>query len=178
MLIPQLLFLTQPSGADLDQVEKETNDAIDLLSSMGCALNACTLPGEPMNSRLMNSHRMEFGIGIHGEAGTEIQSVLPADDVVDKLMEAITGPPSYYLPLDVRSSYPISVSSFSSPQLTTTISLTKKPVVICYINESVLFSSFLTILLTTVRPMSGWSYLLTGEYACNLTGRPLPWYFF
>ncbi len=72
------------------------------MSSMGCALNACALPGEAVNTRLMDSNSMEFGLGIHGEAGTEVvESVLPANDVVDKLMEAITGPPNSFLPLDV-----------------------------------------------------------------------------
>ncbi len=97
---------------------------------MGCALSACTLPGEPVNSRLMGSNRMEFGLGIHGEAGTEvIESVLPANDVVDKLMEAITGPPNNYLPLDVMSQPLVSFFFLSPPPAYYTISLPKRPVV-------------------------------------------------
>ncbi len=112
------------------------------MASMGCALNACTLPGEPINTRLMNSKTMEFGLGIHGEPGTEIQPVLSADDSVDKLMHAITGPPNCYLLLDVRSSYRIrgGFLLFPLPSLPYHCYLPyqEAPVVIFYIDESVL----------------------------------------
>ncbi len=140
-----------PSGADLDQIERETKDAIDSMASMGCALTACTLPGQPVNQRLMGLNRMEFGLGIHGEPGMEVvDSVLPADDVVDKLMEAITGPPNYYLPLHVRSKpfvFPLSsLSLLSALPRSQSYMYTR----IDYINQGVLFYcsiQYLTVLL-------------------------------
>ena len=79
------------AGAPLAQVLAVATAAERSVGSVGVALDVCSLPGQPKNDRLTASE-MEMGLGIHGEPGTQKLSVLPCDDIVDRMLSMICDP--------------------------------------------------------------------------------------
>ena len=79
------------AGAPLAQVLAIATAAERSVGSVGVALDVCSLPGQPKNDRLTGSE-MEMGLGIHGEPGTQKLSVLPCDDIVDRMLSMICDP--------------------------------------------------------------------------------------
>jgi len=77
------------AGQSLDQVRDLCKRVNSQVRSMGMALTSCTVPhiGKPTFD--LPEDEMEFGVGIHGEPGRERMKLLPADEIVDRLMEPI-----------------------------------------------------------------------------------------
>jgi dihydroxyacetone kinase-like protein len=77
------------SGAELDELVRIGEKVIAGVRSMGIALSSCTPPerGTPLFE--IGDDEMEVGIGIHGEPGRERTRLVPADDVVDILLDAV-----------------------------------------------------------------------------------------
>src|SRR5699024_7377512 len=59
--------------------------------SMAVALRPCTLPGSDRPSFDLPDGRMEVGIGIHGERGTERAETQPAHAIAVRLADAVVG---------------------------------------------------------------------------------------
>jgi len=57
--------------------------------SMGMALTSCTVPHVGKPTFALPDDEMEVGVGIHGEPGRRRAKVLPADEIVELLMEPI-----------------------------------------------------------------------------------------
>jgi dihydroxyacetone kinase-like protein len=77
------------AGQSLDQIRDLCKRVNSQVRSMGMALTSCTVPhiGKPTFD--LPEDEMEFGVGIHGEPGRQRMKFLPADDIVDLLMEPI-----------------------------------------------------------------------------------------
>ena len=60
------------SGADLDDVIRAAQKAIDNTRSMGIGLSSCTIPEVGHSNFTIAEGKMEVGIGHHGEPGIEI----------------------------------------------------------------------------------------------------------
>jgi len=77
------------AGQSLDQVRDLCKRVNSQVRSMGMALTSCTVPhiGKPTFD--LPEDEMEFGVGIHGEPGRERMKLLPADEIVNRLMEPI-----------------------------------------------------------------------------------------
>jgi len=77
------------AGQSLDQVRDLCKRVNSQVRSMGMALTSCTVPhiGKPTFD--LPEDEMEFGVGIHGEPGRKRMKLLPADEIVDRLMEPI-----------------------------------------------------------------------------------------
>ena len=56
---------------------------------MGMALTSCTVPAAGKPTFELGDDEMEMGIGIHGEPGRERVPLGPADDIVERLADAI-----------------------------------------------------------------------------------------
>jgi dihydroxyacetone kinase len=56
---------------------------------MGLALSACTVPAAGQPGFDLGADEMEWGLGIHGEAGVERSPMRSADDIVDRLLTRI-----------------------------------------------------------------------------------------
>ena len=56
---------------------------------MGMALTSCTVPHVGRPTFALPEDEMEFGVGIHGEPGRKRMKLLPADEIVEMLMEPI-----------------------------------------------------------------------------------------
>lgn len=57
--------------------------------SMGMALTSCTVPHVGKPTFDLPEDEMELGVGIHGEPGRQRVKMLPADEIVEQLMEPI-----------------------------------------------------------------------------------------
>ena len=76
-------------GASLAEVAEAAEAAAFNTRSMGVALTSCTIPaaGEPTFE--IGEMEMELGMGIHGEPGLRRGEIMPADDVVDEMLEHV-----------------------------------------------------------------------------------------
>ena len=75
--------------ADLDEVKRIADKAIDNTRSMGVALSPCTIPavGEP--TFILGENEMEIGMGIHGEQGIESGDLKTADEIVEIMLSKV-----------------------------------------------------------------------------------------
>jgi len=89
------VFVIKIAGAisaiskDLEEVVRVTTKARDNTRSMGVALSAGSLPetGEP--TFVLGDDELEIGMGVHGEPGVGREKMLPADAIVEKMMDLI-----------------------------------------------------------------------------------------
>lgn len=89
------LFVIKIAGAvaatagDLEEVYRVTAKARDWTRSMGVALSAGSIPetGEPTFE--LPEDEIEVGMGLHGEPGVSRQKLIPADPLVDMMLEHI-----------------------------------------------------------------------------------------
>jgi dihydroxyacetone kinase-like protein len=74
---------------DLDEVFRVTSQARDNTRSMGVAVAAGSIPetGEPTFE--LPDDEIEIGMGLHGEPGVAREKLLPADALVEKMMDRI-----------------------------------------------------------------------------------------
>lgn len=80
--------------ATLEQVHAAAINAAKNMGTMGIALSTCTLPGAVPSQRLAEPTLIEVGMGIHGEAGREQQTIQTsgaANQVADIMVESIVG---------------------------------------------------------------------------------------
>ncbi len=76
-------------GASLSEVQEAAQKVIDQVRTMGAAIEPCTVPAAGKPGFELAENEMEIGIGIHGEPGTHRESLKPADEIVDLLLEQI-----------------------------------------------------------------------------------------
>lgn len=74
---------------DFDDIEQVTIKARDNIRSMGVAVSAGTIPENGTPTFEIGDDEIEIGMGIHGEPGVERKKIIPADELVSEMMEAI-----------------------------------------------------------------------------------------
>ncbi len=76
-------------GGSLDDVVRVTEKALANTRTMGVALSPCTVPmaGKPTFS--IGEDEMEIGMGIHGEPGKKREKLQSADQISERMLEAI-----------------------------------------------------------------------------------------
>ncbi|KMS82282.1 dihydroxyacetone kinase, partial [Streptomyces regensis] len=91
VLLEKLAGAAAARGDALDDVESLARKVVGQVRSIGVALSPPTVPhaGEP--SFDLGAQEIEFGIGIHGEPGRERISAEPADALVERMLDAVTG---------------------------------------------------------------------------------------
>ena len=77
------------AGGTLDEVQAVAQKVIDNVRTMGVAILPCTVPAAGKPGFELSEGEMEVGIGIHGEPGTHRESIRPANEIVDALLERI-----------------------------------------------------------------------------------------
>lgn len=77
------------AGGSLDEVQAIAQRVIDNVRTMGVAIEPCMVPAAAKPGFTLTENEMEVGIGIHGEPGTHRESIRPADEIVDMLLERI-----------------------------------------------------------------------------------------
>ena len=78
------------AGKTLSDVAAIARSAADAIGTMGVALDGCTLPATQQSSFSLADDEIELGLGIHGEKGVQRTKPMPADQLTDTLLTAIT----------------------------------------------------------------------------------------
>ncbi len=76
-------------GASAADVRDAAQKAIDATRSVGVGLAPCSLPANGKPNFQIAAGQMEIGIGHHGEPGTNITALKPANDVADDMLQVI-----------------------------------------------------------------------------------------
>ena len=71
-------------GADLDEVIRAAQKAIDNTRSVGIGTAPCTIPAVGHPNFTIEAGMMEVGIGHHGEPGIAVESLKTADEIAKK----------------------------------------------------------------------------------------------
>ncbi|QHC65883.1 dihydroxyacetone kinase subunit DhaK [Rathayibacter sp. VKM Ac-2759] len=77
------------AGAELDEVVRVGEKVNSVTRTMGVALTACTPPSKGSPLFELGEDEIELGVGIHGEPGRARQKIVPANDIVDLLLDPI-----------------------------------------------------------------------------------------
>ncbi len=75
--------------ADLDAVTAIAQKTADSCRSIGIALTSCTVPEAGKPTFEIGEDEMEMGMGIHGEPGIWRDTLKPADEITDEMMDRI-----------------------------------------------------------------------------------------
>jgi phosphoenolpyruvate---glycerone phosphotransferase subunit DhaK len=78
-------------GADLDEIYRIGEKVNSVTRTMGMALAACTPPAKGTPLFDLPADEIEMGVGIHGEPGRRRVKLMPADAIVDELLDAVAG---------------------------------------------------------------------------------------
>ncbi|MEM1484427.1 dihydroxyacetone kinase subunit DhaK [Oscillospiraceae bacterium PP1C4] len=90
-----IFFVYKCAGAaadqmmSLDEVKRIAHKACCNVRTMGVALSPCIVPRVGRASFQLADDEMEIGMGIHGEPGIRRGKLLPADEIVDEMLEPI-----------------------------------------------------------------------------------------
>jgi dihydroxyacetone kinase-like protein len=76
-------------GADLDAVKEMAQRVNANCRSMGFALTSCTTPAKGSPTFELGADEMELGVGLHGEPGRQRTKIMPANEVIDILMDSV-----------------------------------------------------------------------------------------
>ncbi len=89
VLVHKIAGAAAEAGLQLVAVAEAARGAVARIGSMGVALSACTVPAAGRANFTLAADEMELGLGIHGEPGVERTTMMPARDVVARLLERI-----------------------------------------------------------------------------------------
>jgi len=76
-------------GMDINSLVKLLKKAVFNSRSLGVSLSACTLPQTGMATFTLEEGKMEFGMGLHGEAGVRKVDLMTADDTAKSILDYI-----------------------------------------------------------------------------------------
>ncbi|KAI8110864.1 hypothetical protein M9434_004438 [Picochlorum sp. BPE23] len=88
MLVLKCAGAWAAQGRSLSEVEQMTTRVTESITTMGCAVSSCTLPGQK-TKRILNEGELEMGLGAHGEPGACRQTMKSADEVVLEMVERV-----------------------------------------------------------------------------------------
>ena len=90
-IILKIAGAASKTGMDINSLKNLAQKAIDNSRSLGVSLSSCTLPETGMATFTLEEGKMEFGMGLHGEAGIKKVDIMTADDttkiILDMLIE-------------------------------------------------------------------------------------------
>lgn len=89
VLVHKIAGAKAQAGATLDEVKAVAEKVIANVRSMGMSISPCTVPEAGKPSFELTENEMEIGLGIHGEPGTHRETLRPADEITDLLLEKL-----------------------------------------------------------------------------------------
>ncbi len=90
-----MVFAFKAAGAEADQggslaeVAAVADKALANIRTMGVALSPCTVPVVGKPTFTIGEDEMEIGMGIHGERGAKREKLQPADQIAERMANAI-----------------------------------------------------------------------------------------
>lgn len=88
-IIIKLAGAASRAGLNLTDLEKFLNRAVFNSRSLGVSLSACSLPQTGLSTFTLEEGKMEFGMGLHGEAGVKKVDLMTADETAKTLTDYI-----------------------------------------------------------------------------------------
>ncbi|MBI0326155.1 dihydroxyacetone kinase subunit DhaL [Burkholderia plantarii] len=92
VLVHRIAGAAAAAGLPLAEVARQAREAAAALGTMGVALSPCTVPAAGTPGFTLGEREIEWGLGIHGEAGVERAELDPAgaaDTVAERLLARI-----------------------------------------------------------------------------------------
>jgi ATP-dependent dihydroxyacetone kinase len=89
VLVHKVAGALAEAGVSLLEVAEAARKAAAAIGTMGVALGACTVPAAGTPGFELADDEIELGLGIHGEQGVQRTKLLPADQLVDVILDAI-----------------------------------------------------------------------------------------
>jgi dihydroxyacetone kinase-like protein len=77
------------SGMDFKSIKKLLKKAVYNSRSLGVCLSACSLPETGIATFTLEEGKMEFGMGLHGEAGIKRVDLMTADQTVKVILDLL-----------------------------------------------------------------------------------------
>ncbi|MCC8029715.1 MAG: dihydroxyacetone kinase subunit DhaK [Lachnospiraceae bacterium] len=76
-------------GMSLAEVKAAAQNAADNVRSIGFAFTSCTVPAAGKPTFEIADDEMEYGVGIHGEPGIKREKVITADELAQRMVDAL-----------------------------------------------------------------------------------------
>ena len=77
------------AGMEFEPLKALVQKAVDNSRSLGVSLSACTLPETGMATFTLEDGKMEFGMGLHGEAGIKKVDLMTADETTQTILDLL-----------------------------------------------------------------------------------------
>ncbi|MDQ1129662.1 dihydroxyacetone kinase family protein [Microbacterium sp. SORGH_AS_0888] len=89
VLVHKLAGAAAEAGASLAEIAELCRRFLLGAATMGVALGACVVPGAAEPSFALAPGEVEWGLGIHGEAGSERGALVTSREIADRLVDAV-----------------------------------------------------------------------------------------
>ncbi|MDL5158821.1 dihydroxyacetone kinase family protein [Actinomycetospora termitidis] len=89
VLVTKVAGAAAAAGVPLDEVARAARETAGAVGTMGVALSAATVPSAGEPGFVLEHDEIEIGLGIHGEQGVRRESLRPADELVDEVVETV-----------------------------------------------------------------------------------------
>lgn len=89
VLVHKIAGAAAERGKSLPEVKAAAQKAADNVRSLGFALTSCTVPAKGTPTFDISEDEMEFGVGIHGEPGIKREKIAPADELAERIVNAL-----------------------------------------------------------------------------------------
>ncbi|GEQ50302.1 dihydroxyacetone kinase subunit DhaK [Tetragenococcus koreensis] len=89
VLVHKILGNAARSGASLDELKQLGDDVVKKIKTIGLALHAATVPEVGKPGFELAEDEIEYGVGIHGEAGYRREKLQPSKDLAKELVSKI-----------------------------------------------------------------------------------------
>ena len=77
------------TGMNIEMLKTISQKVIDNSRSLGVSLSSCTLPETGLATFTLEEGKMEFGMGLHGEAGIKKVDIMTADETTETILDMI-----------------------------------------------------------------------------------------
>ncbi|MDC7287595.1 dihydroxyacetone kinase subunit DhaK [Blautia schinkii] len=89
VLVHKITGAAAEAGAELSEVKRIAQKAIDHVKSIGFAFSSCTVPAKGTPTFELGEDEMEYGVGIHGEPGISREKAASADELADRMTDSL-----------------------------------------------------------------------------------------
>ena len=88
-LILKIAGAASTANLNFDTLKALVQKAVDNSRSLGVSLSGCTLPETGLSTFSLEDGKMEFGMGLHGEAGIKKVDIMTADDTAQTILDLL-----------------------------------------------------------------------------------------
>lgn len=101
VLVHKIAGAAAERGWSIPQIVAVVERFLAGAATMGVALGPCYLPGATTPNFTLGDTEIEWGLGIHGEAGSELGTLVPSADIAERLVETIVADRAFTLGTEV-----------------------------------------------------------------------------